>query len=69
VDKDFAYIPIRMTNFFRRRIEDVLCIDRPVSPSEDDPQRIAPTISYTAPISSKELFERHKTMFQKKGMT
>ena len=37
VDKDFAYIPIPMAKCFRRRIEDVLCIDRHMSPSEDDP--------------------------------
>ena len=65
VDKDFAYIPILMANVFRRRIEDVLMIDRHVSLSEDDPERIAPTIAHTAPVSSKELFERHKTRFQK----
>ena len=65
VDKDFAYIPILIANVFRRRIEDVLMIDRHVSLSEDDPERIAPTIAHTAPISSKELFERHKTRFQK----
>ena len=65
VDKDFAYIPILMANVFRRRIEDVLMIDRHVSLSEDDPERIAPTIAHTAPVSSKELFERHKIRFQK----
>ena len=65
VDKDFAYIPLLMANVFRRRIEDVLMIDRHVSLSEDDPERIAPTIAHTAPVSSKELFERHKTRFQK----
>ena len=64
-DKDFAYIPILMANVFRRRIEDVLMIDRHLSLSEDDPERIAPTIAHTAPVSSKELFERHKTRFQK----
>ena len=66
VDKDFAYIPILMAKFFRRRIDDVLRIDRHMSLSEDDPERIAPTIAHTAPISSKELFERHKTRFQKR---
>ena len=40
VDKDFAYIPILMANVFRRRIEDVLMIDRHLSLSEDDPERI-----------------------------
>ncbi|KAK2564336.1 hypothetical protein P5673_012600 [Acropora cervicornis] len=69
VDKDFAYIPILMAKCFRRRIEDVLWIDRHVSLSEEDPERIVPTIAHTAPISSKELFERHKTRFQKKRMT
>jgi len=64
VDKDFAYIPILMVKFFRRQI-DILRIDRHVSLSEDDPERIAPTIAHTAPISSKELFQRHKTRFQK----
>jgi len=59
VDKDFAYIPILMVKFFRRQI-DILRIDRHVSLSEDDPERIAPAIVHTAPISSKELFERHK---------
>ena len=66
VDKDYDYIPILMAKVFRRRIEDVLRIDRHVSLSEDDPERIAPTIAHTAPISSKELFERHQTRFQKK---
>jgi len=32
---------------------------------EDDAERIAPTIAHTTPISLKELFERHKTRFQK----
>ena len=45
VDKDFAYIPILMAKCFRRRIEDVLRIDRHVSLSEEDPERIAPTIA------------------------
>ena len=65
VDKDFAYIPILMAKIFRRRTEDILPIDRHVSLSEDDPERIAPTIAHTAAISSKELFERHKTRFQR----
>ena len=54
-----------MAKIFRRRTEDILPIDRHVSLSEDDPERIAPTIAHTAAISSKELFERHKTRFQR----
>ena len=65
VDKDFAYIPILMAKVFRRRTEDVLWIDRHMSLPEEDPERIAPTIANNAPVSSKELFERHKTRFQK----
>lgn len=65
VDKDYDYIPVLMAKVFRRRIEDVLRIARHVSLSEDDLERIAPTIAHTAPISSKELFERHQTRFQK----
>ena len=65
VDKDFAYIPILMARVFRRRTEDVLWIDRHMSLPEEDPERIAPTIAHNAPVSSKELFERHKTRFQK----
>lgn len=66
VDKDYDYIPILMAKVVRRRIEDVLHIDRHVSLSENDPERIAPTIAHTAPVSSKELCERHQTRFQKK---
>ena len=65
VGKDFVYIPILMAKCFRCRMEDVLPIERCVSLSEEDPERIAPTIAHTAPISSKELFKRHKTRFQK----
>ena len=53
-----------MAKFFRRRI-DVFRIDRHVSLSQDDPERIAPTFAHTVPVSSKELFERHITRFQK----
>ena len=69
VDKDFAYIPILMAKCFCRRMEHVLRIDRHVSLSEEDPERTAPTIAHTAAISSKELFERHKTRFQKQECT
>ena len=66
VDKDYDYVPVIMAKVFRRRMEDVFHIDRQVSLSENDPERIASTIAHTAPVSSKELFERHQTRFQTK---
>ena len=66
VDKDYDYGPVIMAKVFRRRMEDVLHIDRHVSLSENDPKRIASTIAHTAPVSSKELFQRHQTRFQTK---
>ena len=64
VDKDYDYVPVMMAKVFRRRMEDVLHIDRHVSLSENDPERIASTIAHTATVSSKELFQRHQTRFQ-----
>ena len=45
------------TKAFRRRIEDVLHIDRQMSLSENDPERIAPTIAYTGPVRNCVGFE------------
>ena len=56
VDKDYDYVPVIMAKVFRRRMEDVFHIDRHVSLSENDPERIASTIAHTAPVSAKELF-------------
>jgi len=58
-----SYIPILMAKVFCSQIDGVLHIDRHVPLSEDDPERIAPTIAHTSPISSKQLFERHQTRF------
>ena len=56
VDKDYDYVPVIMAKVFRRRMEDVFHIDRHMSLSENDPERIASTIAHTAPVSAKELF-------------
>lgn len=45
------------------RFEDLKPIDRHVSLSEDDPARIAPTITEVPPVSSKELYTRHQSRF------
>ena len=63
VNRDYDYIPILMAKAFCSQIDGVLHIDRHVPLSEDDPERVAPTIAHTAPISSKQLFERHQTRF------
>ena len=65
VSKDFAYIPILMAKIFKQRIDDRNPVDRHVSLSEDDPARIAPTIAQVPPVSSKELFIKHKSRFTK----
>ena len=65
VSKDFAYIPILMAKIFKQRIDDCNPVDRHVSLSEDDPARIAPTIGQVPPVSSKELFIKHKFRFTK----
>lgn len=45
VNKDYDYIPILMAKGFCSQIDGVLHIDRHVPLSEDDPERIAPTIT------------------------
>ena len=65
VSKDFAYIPILMAKIFKQRIDDHHPVDRHVSLSEDDPARIAPTIAQVPPVSSKELFIKHKSRFKR----
>ncbi|XP_068700031.1 uncharacterized protein [Montipora foliosa] len=65
VSNDFAYIPILMAKIFKQRIDDRNPVDRHVSLSEDDPARIAPTIAQVPPVSSKELFIKHKSRFTK----
>ena len=65
VSKDFAYILILMAKIFKQRIDDRNPVDRHVSLSEDDPARIAPTIAQVPPVSSKELFIKHKSRFTK----
>lgn len=47
VNKDYDYIPILMAKGFCSQIDGVLHIDRHVPLSEDDPERIAPTITHT----------------------
>ena len=56
-----------MAKVVRCWIEDVLHIDRQVSLSENDPERIAPTIARTAPVSSNELCERHQQGFKQRN--
>ena len=56
-----------MAKVVRCSIEDVLHIDRQVSLSENDPEKIAPTIAHTAPVSSKEFCERHQQGFKQRN--
>ena len=67
VDKSYEYMPLMIAKIFKLRLYDTMWITRHVSVSEDDPSRIAPTISHVPPVASKELFQlqQEKTPFTK----
>ena len=66
-EKTLRYIPMLMAKILHKRLFGIDRITHHVSLSEDDPARIAPTITQGPPMTSTELFaaRQTKTCFSK----
>ena len=66
-EKTLRYIPMLMAKILHKRLFRIDRMTHHVSLSEDDPARIAPTITQAPPMSSTELFaaRQTKTCFSK----